>query len=286
MHHISHLAGVLALASLSGFSVISPGQGPRERPRYVLQALDLDHDGTLSAGEIEAATASLRGLDRNGDGELTPDEMEPLRTDAGATPDQLVTQLMSFDRNGDGVLTPEELPERMRSIFARADKNGDGKLTPDEIRQTALHSGSPNGRHAEPGKASGVMRLDPVLNALDTDHDGVLSAAEIKAAGASLLTLDADHDGVVAPGEMRVRQQTPAERSAHVLDEFDTNKDGKLSREEVPDSLRARFAAGDKNADGFLDAAELLEMFSAPQPVTPDRHATPSPHPGTTPKGQ
>lgn len=286
MRHPLPLATFAVLASLSSLPVVASGQEARERPRFVLQALDLDRDGALSASEIQAAPTSLRALDRNGDGELTPDEMEPPRTDAGASPDELVAQLMSFDRNGDGVLTPDELPERMRSLFARGDKNQDGKLTADEIRQTAQHSGSPNGRHAEPGKASGMMRLDPVLNTLDANHDGVLSAAEISAAAAGLLTLDADHDGAVAASEMRVRRQTPAERTTHVLDEFDTNKDGKLSREEVPDGLRSRFAASDKNADGFLDSAELLEMFGTPQPSASDRNATPTQQPDPQLKGQ
>lgn len=253
---------------MSLFTAVT-AQGPRERPRYVLQALDLNHDGTLSAQEMEAAPASLRALDRNGDGILTPDEMEPPRTDAGATPDQLVTQLMAFDKNGDGILTPDELPERMRSLFTRADANKDGKLTPDEIRHMAAHTGTPNGRAAGPGSASGIMRMDPVLNALDTDHDGLFSAAEIQAASASLLTLDTDHDGAITPGEMRVRQQTPAERVAHLLDEWDTNKDGKLSLDEAPDGMRARFAESDKNGDGFLDREELLQMYSGPQPGRP-----------------
>lgn len=286
LRHVLRFAGLVLSLVILGVPGLSFGQGPRERPRFVLQALDLDHDGALSPQEIQAAPASLRALDRNGDGELTPDEMEPPRTDAGASPDQLVSQMMSFDRNGDGVLTSDELPERMRSVFARGDTNRDGKLTPDEIRQTALHSGTPNGRHPEPGKASGMMRQDPVLNALDTDHDGILSATEIQAASTSLLALDADHDGTVAPQEMRVRQQTPAERAAHVLDEFDSNKDGKLSREEVPDGLRSRFTACDKNSDGFLDSAELIEMFSGPQPSGPGRNAEAAQQPGALPKGQ
>lgn len=275
---------VVSGLALGVFVGVSSAQGGRERPRYVLQALDLDHDGKLSAEEIAAAPASLRSLDRNGDGELTPDEMEPQRTDAGASPDQLVTQLMSFDKNGDGVLTPDELPERMSALFARGDTNKDGKLTPDEIRRMAARTGSPNGRAGGPGSASGMMRLDPVLYALDTNHDGVISAVEIATARASLQTLDVDHNGAIEAAEMKVRQQTPAERVAHMLDEWDTNKDGKLSREEVPDGLKARFAESDTNGDGFLDSAELLVMFSAQ--VNQNGNRGQGPAANTQPKGQ
>lgn len=265
----------------------APAQGPRERPRYVVQALDLDKDGALSAQEIASAPGSLRALDRNGDGELTPDELEPPRSDAGASADQLTAQLMAFDRNGDGVLTPEELPQRMQAMFARADGNKDGKLTPTEIREMAAHAGSPNGHRLTAGQATGMMRRDPVLNALDADHDGVISASEIQTASTNLAALDVNHDGHVAADEMRVKEQTPAERVTHVLGEFDTNKDGKLSRDEVPDGMRARFAESDRNGDGFLDSGELLAMFSAMQSQAAAEHAPPqnavSPEPA---KGQ
>jgi Ca2+-binding EF-hand superfamily protein len=54
----------------------------RLRQRYmsfhpVLAALDVDHNGEISAWEIERATASLKNLDRNHDGYLTADELIP-----------------------------------------------------------------------------------------------------------------------------------------------------------------------------------------------------------------
>ncbi len=226
-------------------------QGPRERSRYVLETLDLDHDGTLSAKEMQAAPASLLRLDRNGDGMLTPDEMEPPSTDAGLSPDELVKQVMSFDGNGDGVLTPDELPERMQALFQRGDTNHDGKLTPEEIRRMAEHTGTPNGSALRPGGSSGMMRMDPIVNALDLNHDGVLSAAEIQAASSSLSVLDLNQDGMISPDEMRVRQQTEAERVQHMLEEFDTNKDGKLSKAEVPEGMRERFDEADRTAMAF-----------------------------------
>jgi Ca2+-binding EF-hand superfamily protein len=244
-------------------------QGARERPRYVLQALDRDHDGALSAAEIAGAPAVLRGLDRNGDGELTADELQPPRTDPGTTPEDLEQQLMSLDRNGDGVLTADELPGRLQPIFARGDANHDGKLTPDEIRRMAEHTGAPAGR---PGRVDGSLRADPVLYALDTDHDGTVSAGEIEAASRSLLTLDANHDGALSAGEMPLHQPSPAERAAHAMGEWDTDGDGKLSKAELPDALQARFEQADTDHNGFLTADELRAMFSN-APSNGDRNA-------------
>ena len=45
----------------------------------VLAALDSDHDGQISAGEIRNSAMALRGLDRNGDGRLTVDELIPIK---------------------------------------------------------------------------------------------------------------------------------------------------------------------------------------------------------------
>ncbi len=256
--------GTLVLVGAGGAWVDGAGaQGPGNQPRMVLQALDTDHDGKLSAAEIKAASKSLLTLDRNGDGQLTSDELSPRPEVAGASADELVKQLMSFDKNGDGVLAPEEVPARMQSMFQRGDANHDGKLTAAEIRAMANRQGMPTGPQAGPGRAGGQMRTDPLLNALDADHDGTISAAELAAADKVLLMLDRNGDGEITPDEMRPRQQTAAERVDHMLDEWDTNKDGKISKAEAPDRMQQQFESLDKNSDGFLDRDELTQYFSA-----------------------
>ena len=58
------------------------GEGPRGgpqgmRPDAIFAALDTDSNGTISASEIKAASASLAKLDKNADGKLTEDEVRP-----------------------------------------------------------------------------------------------------------------------------------------------------------------------------------------------------------------
>ena len=42
-----------------------------------MQALDVNHDGIIDSNEIANASAELKTLDKNGDGQLTPDELRP-----------------------------------------------------------------------------------------------------------------------------------------------------------------------------------------------------------------
>jgi predicted O-methyltransferase YrrM len=68
---------MIGAAILVGGAVAQqPGQPGRVGPpNPLLQAFDTDHDGTLSAAEIDAAAAKLRERDTNKDGKLTADEL-------------------------------------------------------------------------------------------------------------------------------------------------------------------------------------------------------------------
>lgn len=109
-----------------------------------------------------------------------------------AQPSDLAETLFSFDANKDGKLSKSELPERMQGIFARADTNNDGFLTREEV----------NAATASQERRGGPPQ-DPIFRAIDTDGDGVLSAAEIANAPAALKTLDKDGDGQLTMQEVR-----------------------------------------------------------------------------------
>ena len=64
-----------------------PGEHERRPPPPIIAALDTNHDGILSAEEIANASASLLKLDKNGDGQLTPDELRPPRPPGGRSPE-------------------------------------------------------------------------------------------------------------------------------------------------------------------------------------------------------
>jgi len=66
------------------------GRGPRRSPPRdpVVEILDTDRNGELTLDELEQSVATLKKLDRNGDGDLTQDELLPPETDGGTAADR------------------------------------------------------------------------------------------------------------------------------------------------------------------------------------------------------
>jgi Ca2+-binding EF-hand superfamily protein len=236
------------------------------RSFQLLVALDTDHDGVISAAEIAAAPLSLHKLDRNRDGKLSAEECAE-GGEHGPSADEMVDTLMAFDKNGDGKLQRGEVPERLQGLFDRGDLNKDGVLTIDEIRKLAQaeQDSRPKEPEVDPAMRKRmelmIMRVVPVLAALDTDHNGEISETEMQNAAAVLKTLDKNGDGRLTDDEV-----TPDPLRTFVAQgmvQFDLDGDGRLSTEEmaVPKAapFRAMLLAADRNHDGYVTEEELLE---------------------------
>jgi Ca2+-binding EF-hand superfamily protein len=198
-----------------------PGRG---LPSVGFTTLDSNGDGILDAQEIASAATSLAKLDKNSDGQITSDEARPAIPDgrgrgwpgggrggaedgAGNVVEDTVKTLMAFDANGDGKLSKSELPERFQRIFDRGDENKDGFLTPEEIRKVTAAQAAPADSPGRGGRGDGprgemnFIRIDPILAAVDTNGDGIISAEEIRNASESIRKLDKDGDGKVTREE-------------------------------------------------------------------------------------
>ncbi len=203
----------------------APGGGPpgaagdgdgalRRLPAF--RALDTDEDGTISAGETDAAAESLASLDADGDGQLSAAELRPPRRGGpiggpARTPQEATAAFMAMDADGDGALAAEELASQFQSLVSRADAAGDGSATEAEIlalmTSEAEGSGGRGQREATAPGAGGEGRppqpVIPLMAALDADGDGAVSAAELASAAQALRALDGDGDGRLTPDELR-----------------------------------------------------------------------------------
>ena len=67
-------AGLPTVRSGAGTSSVSNQRSPRSRRDSLLEALDQDDDGSLSAKELEMVPAVLRSLDKDGNDRVSRDE--------------------------------------------------------------------------------------------------------------------------------------------------------------------------------------------------------------------
>jgi Ca2+-binding EF-hand superfamily protein len=117
----------------------------------------------------------------------------------------------------------------------------------------------------------------PAFLALDTDHDGVISAAELANAAISLKVLDQNRDGKLTEPEVRPQMQgrggrggEPGETAAPTADDivktlmaFDKNGDGQLSRDELPERMQGLFDRADTDKNGILTVEEIRKSAQA-----------------------
>lgn len=121
----------------------------------------------------------------------------------------------------------------------------------------------------------GMMMRSPAFQALDADHDGVVSAAELANAAKALQTLDQNGDGKLTEDEVRpqmgggrgrggrgrgepgVASGPSADEMVQTLMAFNKNGDGKLTKDELPERMQGLFDRADANHDGVLTADEI-----------------------------
>jgi hypothetical protein len=117
----------------------------------------------------------------------------------------------------------------------------------------------------------------PFMMALDVNSDGVLDQDEIEMAADSLKTLDKNKDGKLSMEELMPPrspggfggpgspgQGAPGQGTrpsfAQMLEQFDADKDGALSKSEVPEERQRIFEFADRNKDGKIDKEEMESM--------------------------
>ncbi len=175
-----------------------------------------------------------------------------------------------LDQNGDGVLTSEEVPQERQRFFdqmmGRGDKNQDGKLTKEEFTASLSDRGGF-------GRASGGRRpfdAERMFERFDSNGDGEITPDEIPQRVQRMMQLDRNGDGVLTREELSqgppgggfgggpgMAPGDPGARAERMFERFDTNSDGTVTKDELPDGMQQFMERFDRNGDGMVSEDEV-----------------------------
>ena len=187
------------------------------------------------------------------------------------------------DTNNDNRISQKEAVDAGNLLaggfFFRADTNGDGTVTPDEARaaREALFNQKPllrfifqrgeaaiNEQRGANAVNQGKMTL---MNVLDTNHDGNLSASELRQAVQTsvqslFLTADRNGDGQLDPAEVNQAVMDMGRTAVQTaFNAADTDKNGAVSQAEFDKAImnpaHVLFKIFDANNDGQISPDEM-----------------------------
>ena len=206
----------------------APTSGPAPSGGASSQFASKTLAGLLSAQEqpptsSDLASALIKQVDSNGDGQLSADEIKSALGATGASGASGTSQT-----------------DALTQAIAKLDTNGDGTIGASELTSALDSAKATHGHHGHGQKvASSSDVATKVISAADTNGDGTLSTAEISAA------LGTSTSG--------------ADSLAQSVGKLDSNGDGQLSASELSAALDAFRTAHQNSAAQGADAAQTAQ---------------------------
>lgn len=152
----------------------------------------------------------------------------------------------SLDTDGDGTVTeaefaaarPSDLSEDMaKNLYASFDADSSGSLTLAEYQAAMGDTSSSSTTSTTAASSTDAAKITAMFNSLDTDGDGVVSAAEFAAAKPADVSSD---------------------MSAKLFKSMDTDGDGSISSSEYEDAEKKKVEHAHKNAHAFQQLAMMM----------------------------
>lgn len=110
--------------------------------------------------------------------------------------DPVAHEMKAMDSNGDGRISAQEHAAGVGRMFETMDADKDGRVTASEMQ--AAHGKVTGGK-----AAAGEMSAAEKIKTIDTNGDGVLTAAEHEAGARRMFEhMDADKDGFLTKDEL------------------------------------------------------------------------------------
>jgi len=168
------------------------------RTEGLVKHLDTAGNGYVTQDEfVAAAKKRFAKLDRNGDGKLTPDELDMPHGDQAPAPKRAQSAEHRFDKldsNHDGIVTLNEYLAEAVAKFKELDVAGNGHVTAEEIANSPMAQ----------KRAEHVAQH--IAKRLDANGDGMVSRDEFLAAAKQRFAkLDKNGDGFISADEIGQR---------------------------------------------------------------------------------
>jgi Ca2+-binding EF-hand superfamily protein len=209
-------------------------RGGKGDPREFFSRMDANKDGKLSKDELpEQMRENFARMDANGDGSISQEEFAQAGRQFGKRPPTAPPALLS--------------PDQLEAKFAEADKNKDGKITKDEMRDESERATL--GRFAE--------QLNP-------GGDGSLTKEQYIRVMSRALGIEAPPPaaGRPNPGPAPNREQIEA-----LFDRTDSNSDGKLTKDEIPEERQGMRVLLERSGGDSLSKEQFVRgLLAMPQP--------------------
>jgi len=180
-----------------------------------------------------------------------------------------------MDTNKDGVVTQDEAAAHRAKIFEKLDRNDDGYLENAEKRLGRFKQHARKKMHRAEHKADRQLALDtntdgkvslkefeakssPMFEKLDRNGDGTITPKEHKAAKREMFArMDVNGDGVLGAEDRKLRHEQMRQMKERGPALLDTDKDGRISRDEFVKTNSPIFSHFDQNGDGKITRKEI-----------------------------